>query len=93
MARHRQKDEEAGADGCGILNTRKRMWKDDEGKIVTKKPAIAIEAQKAKPRPQPQSQQEDPLQALADFALFAHHKEGAPISPPISHNASLSNSC
>lgn len=23
MARHRQKDEEAGAEGCGILNTRK----------------------------------------------------------------------
>jgi hypothetical protein len=23
MTRHRQKDEEAGAEGCGILNTRK----------------------------------------------------------------------
>ncbi|KAF3046349.1 hypothetical protein E8E12_003636 [Didymella heteroderae] len=94
MARHKQKDEEAGAEGCGILNTRKRMWKDEEGKIVTKKPAIAIEAQKPKPPPQPQPhpQHEDPLQALADFALFAHHEEGAPISPPISHNASLSNS-
>lgn len=23
MARHKQKDEEAGAEGCGILNTRK----------------------------------------------------------------------
>lgn len=76
------------------------MWKDEEGKIVAKKPAIAIEAQKPKPRsqpqpqpqPQPQQQHEDPLQALADFALFAHHEEGAPISPPISHNASLSNS-
>lgn len=68
------------------------MWKDEEGKIVTKKPAIAIEAQKPKPPPQPQPQHEDPLQALADFALYAHHEEGAPISPPISHNASLSNS-
>jgi hypothetical protein len=72
------------------------MWKDEEGKIVAKKPAIAIEAQKPKSRPQPQPlpqpQHEDPLQALADFALFAHHEEGAPISPPISHNASLSNS-
>jgi hypothetical protein len=26
MARHRQKDEEIGVEGCGILNTRKRMW-------------------------------------------------------------------
>ncbi|KAL1645387.1 hypothetical protein SLS61_008327 [Didymella pomorum] len=98
MARHKQKDEEAGAEGCGILNTRKRMWKDEEGKIVAKKPAIAIEAQRSKARPQPQPQpqpqphHEDPLQALADFALFAHHEEGAPISPPISHSASLSNS-
>lgn len=23
MTRHRQKDEEAGAEGCGVLNTRK----------------------------------------------------------------------
>ena len=72
------------------------MWKDEEGKIVAKKPAIAIEAQRSKARPQPQPQpqphHEDPLQALADFALFAHHEEGAPISPPISHSASLSNS-
>ncbi|XPS70937.1 hypothetical protein M3J09_003133 [Ascochyta lentis] len=90
MARHKQKDEEAGADGCGILNTRKRMWKDAEGKIVTKKPAIAAEAQK--PQPSLQSQHEDPLQTLAEFALFASNEDGAPISPPISHNASLGNS-
>lgn len=66
------------------------MWRDEEGKIVTKKPTIAIEAQK--PQPPPQLHHEDPLQVLAEFALFASHEEGAPISPPISHNASLSNS-
>lgn len=66
------------------------MWKDEEGKIVTKKPAIAIGAQK--PQPPSQPQHEDPLQALADFALFATHEEGVPISPPISHIASLSTS-
>lgn len=38
MNRHKQKDEEAGGDGTGTLNTRKRMWKDHEGRIVQKKP-------------------------------------------------------
>ncbi|KAJ4325885.1 hypothetical protein N0V94_000447 [Neodidymelliopsis sp. IMI 364377] len=66
------------------------MWKDAEGKIVTKKPAIANDAQK--PQPPSEPHHNDPLQTLADFALFATHEEGAPISPPVSHNASLSNS-
>lgn len=66
------------------------MWKDSDGKIVTKKPAVANDVQKPQRSPRPQN--DDPLQALAEFALFASHEEGAPISPPISHNASLSNS-
>jgi hypothetical protein len=66
------------------------MWKDAEGKIVTKKPAIANDVQKQQPAFQ--LQHGSPLQTLADFALFPTHEEGAPISPPISHNASLSNS-
>ncbi|OTA84485.1 hypothetical protein M434DRAFT_36435 [Hypoxylon sp. CO27-5] len=39
MGRHKQKDEEAGGEGIGTLNTRKRMWKDHDGRIVQKKPA------------------------------------------------------
>ncbi|KAI1413852.1 fungal-specific transcription factor domain-containing protein [Hypoxylon sp. FL1857] len=38
MSRHKQKDEEAGGEGIGTLNTRKRMWKDHDGRIVQKKP-------------------------------------------------------
>ncbi|XXG95133.1 hypothetical protein Hte_001393 [Hypoxylon texense] len=38
MNRHKQKDEEAGGEGSGTLNTRKRMWKDLDGRIVQKKP-------------------------------------------------------
>lgn len=38
MNRHKQKDEEAGGEGSGTLNTRKRMWKDIDGRIVQKKP-------------------------------------------------------
>lgn len=84
MARHRQKDEEAGAEGCGILNTRKRMWKDTDGNIVTKKPTLPNHIQ--------QHRSEDPLQSLSDFIPFQDHDEPAPISPPISHHPSLSHS-
>lgn len=38
MLRHQQKDEEAGGEGLGIVSTRKRMWKDADGNIVTKRP-------------------------------------------------------
>lgn len=38
MNRHKQKDEEAGGEGTGTLNTRKRSWKDHDGRIVVKKP-------------------------------------------------------
>ncbi|KAI1451747.1 fungal-specific transcription factor domain-containing protein [Annulohypoxylon moriforme] len=38
MSRHKQKDEEAGGEGTGTLNTRKRMWRDHDGRIVQKKP-------------------------------------------------------
>lgn len=90
MARHRQKDEEAGADGCGVLNTRKRMWKDADGNIVTKKPALDPEVQESTV-PSTQSHSEDALQPLPDFAPF-QHDEGLPISPPISHDPSLGHS-
>lgn len=36
MTRHRQKDEEAGAEGCGVLNTRKyaKLLQDDLSYII-----------------------------------------------------------
>jgi len=40
LARHRQKDEEAGGYGLGVVETRKRMWRDAEGNTVTKKPTL-----------------------------------------------------
>jgi hypothetical protein len=89
MSRHRQKDEEAGAEGCGVLNTRKRMWKDAEGKIVTKKPNLSNEGQKSPSLSQPQNK--DLLQSLPEFAAFPTH-QGFPLSPPASNNPSLSQS-
>lgn len=41
MLRHRQKDEEAGGEGLGVVCTRKRLWRDADGNIVTKRPKAA----------------------------------------------------
>ncbi|EOA88745.1 uncharacterized protein SETTUDRAFT_73803, partial [Exserohilum turcica Et28A] len=88
IARHRQKDEEAGAEGCGVLNTRKRMWKDAEGKIVTKKPTLVSVANTA---PLTSPLQDQVFQSLQDLASFAAHDQSLPISPPSSNNPSLPN--
>lgn len=61
------------------------MWKDQEGKIVTKKPILPESA----PHPSylPQILDQDPLLASIDFLPFSEQQEGAPISPPISNNS------
>lgn len=81
MARHRQKDEEAGADGQGILNTRKRMWKDADGNIVAKKPALDPSVDQPAEPELHQPLQKDPLQSLSELVQFQAHENGAPISP------------
>lgn len=44
MARHKEKDDEAGGDGLGVLATRKRLWRDASGKIVnTRRPSCTQE--------------------------------------------------
>ncbi|KAH6672567.1 fungal-specific transcription factor domain-containing protein [Halenospora varia] len=40
MARHKQKDDEAGGYGLGVMETRKRLWRDADGNIVTKRPTL-----------------------------------------------------
>lgn len=39
--RHKQKDEEAGGEGLGIVETRKRLWRDMDGNIVSKRPSFS----------------------------------------------------
>ncbi|OAL26468.1 hypothetical protein AYO20_10136 [Fonsecaea nubica] len=39
VARHRQKDEEAGGEGLGIVESRKRLWRDADGNIVRDRPS------------------------------------------------------
>lgn len=44
MERHAQKDKEAGGEGLGVLVTRKRCWRDENGNITTKRPASSVAA-------------------------------------------------
>jgi hypothetical protein len=50
MARHKEKDDEAGGEGLGVLATRKRLWRDANGNIVnTRRPSYPPDASKARP--------------------------------------------
>lgn len=65
------------------------MWKDPlTGEIVTKKPHLANDLLNSQGPDQPPS--EDALLSLPDFLPYTHQLDGAPISPPTSHN-SLTN--
>jgi hypothetical protein len=61
------------------------MWKDAEGKIVTKKPTLSSDIHK--PQHPPQTPINDLLPSLINFLPFPSHQDGAPISPPTSNNS------
>jgi len=47
MARHKEKDDEAGGEGLGVLATRKRLWRDANGNIVNaRRPSYTQEGSK-----------------------------------------------
>lgn len=47
MARHKEKDDEAGGEGLGVLATRKRLWRDSNGTIVNaRRPSYTQESSK-----------------------------------------------
>ncbi len=39
LARHRQKDDVAGGPGLGLVESRKKLWLDVDGQIVSKRPS------------------------------------------------------
>ena len=87
LNRHRQKDAEAGAEGSGVLNTRKRSWKASDGSVVTKRPSPGP-ARHLSPQDQPQqvglSQQcSHPTQEISPVQADTIYAE-VPISPPTS---------
>ena len=62
MARHKQRDEEAGGEGLGIVDTRKRMWRDLNGDIVRKKPYLPASVP-SPPQTQSHAEGEESMQA------------------------------
>jgi hypothetical protein len=61
------------------------MWKNAEGKIVTKKPTLPNGIQRPQQALHPHHH--DLLSTSIDFLPFPNHQDGAPISPPISNNS------
>jgi hypothetical protein len=89
MARHRQKDEEAGGYGLGVVETRKRMWRDADGNIVAKRPTLPNN------NPTIASQQENRRGMIQQHENTNHgyemHSNAEPLSPPRSMTSSDSN--
>ncbi|KAI4594185.1 hypothetical protein KJ359_008460 [Pestalotiopsis sp. 9143b] len=78
LNRHRQKDEEAGGEGSGVLNTRKRSWKAPDGTVVAKKPSVSDQQPSDSHQTAHQGQQ---------TGVSSHQEQNNtefPISPPAS---------
>jgi hypothetical protein len=62
MARHKEKDDEAGGEGLGKLLTRKRLWRDSNGVIIADR---RPEHEKKRKRPSMISQDTNPSRRQA----------------------------
>ncbi|KAL4782314.1 major facilitator superfamily domain-containing protein [Aspergillus varians] len=74
MSRHAKKDAEAGGVGKGVLETRKRVRRADDGSIVVRPPKR-------------QSRQKAPMSSSSSSSSYmsvrsSSQPEGAPVSPP-----------
>lgn len=81
MARHRQKDEEAGGEGLGVIESRKKLWRDPEGNIVNKRPA-SVEACKASTKKQATDTNPSGQAVLIDGCNAQAPLHAEPLSPP-----------
>ncbi|KAH8602034.1 fungal-specific transcription factor domain-containing protein [Bisporella sp. PMI_857] len=75
MARHKEKDDEAGGEGLGKLLTRKRLWRDSTGAIVSKK-----RPEHEKERKQPAMSRNDPSLVFPRQSVGSAHTNSR--SPP-----------
>ena len=80
MSRHAKKDAEAGGAGKGVLETRKRMRRAEDGSIIVRPP-----------KRQSQSCQKAMSSSLS-VRSSPSHPEGAPVSPPGSSGDPVSTS-
>ncbi|CAZ83947.1 unnamed protein product [Tuber melanosporum] len=86
--RHAQKDREAGGVGLGVLGTRKRCWRDDNGNITTKRPPASL-ASLPKPPTSPKSQKGKGQEEGGSGTDEAGEMSGEGASPPITLSTSL----
>ncbi|EPE36707.1 C2H2 and C2HC zinc finger [Glarea lozoyensis ATCC 20868] len=88
LARHKQRDDEAGGYGLGVVETRKRLWRDAEGNLVSKRPTLPEN------NPSSSSMQEyvpsdQPFLEIPYHATDLMNQYSEPISPPVSSSSSL----
>lgn len=82
LVRHQEKDEEAGGEGLGDLQTRKKLWRDADGRIVTKRPTQSADQQQARKKQPDMSEESFPVQDNY-FAQDGYQEfDPALLSPP-----------
>jgi hypothetical protein len=87
MARHKEKDDEAGGEGLGVLATRKRLWRDASGKIVnTRRPSYTQEGAPGRPSCRVEKSSKTGDRKMTNPAVMA------PPSPPSSMRRAHSSS-
>jgi hypothetical protein len=87
MARHKEKDDEAGGEGLGILATRKRLWKDADGNIVNaRRPSYVQDGAKRRQieRPERQSSSASDASARSQSTPSAISSPQIPMSRTVS---------
>ncbi|KIW96766.1 uncharacterized protein Z519_02157 [Cladophialophora bantiana CBS 173.52] len=81
MARHQRKDEEAGGEGLGVVETRKKLWRDASGNIVCKRPSQRDTCRPGKKR-QPTNSNALRQQNGAVDVDYGRALSAEPLSPP-----------
>ena len=96
MARHKEKDDEAGGEGLGKLLTRKRLWRDSTGQIVAKRRPehekrnrISVSSSQSGRMSNDHAEAGDSHQS-PDLNNSASSQTGPLLSPPGSHSMSES---
>jgi hypothetical protein len=89
MMRHKEKDDEAGGDGLGVLQTRKRLWRDSSGAVVAKRRPEHEKSNRAggsRPRNPPSA-----MISVERSPVAAFNEMSTPLSPPGSSLGHSSN--
>jgi hypothetical protein len=88
VARHKEKDEEAGGEGLGRLQTRKRLWRDSTGAVVTKRrPEHEKKNVPSTPASKRLKIRDNSFESTNGFS----GQKDAPMSPPPSTGEHISN--